>query len=70
MSDYLENIRKQVEDLQKMFGDKLDDNFDYNLLFKETGLDINEMESDLINFSQKRELKYHLIMKYLYMRSQ
>lgn len=61
MSDYLENIRKQVEDLQKMFGDKVDDNFDYNLLFKETGLDINEMESDLKNFSQKRELKYSLI---------
>jgi len=61
MSDYLDNIRKQVEDLQKMFGDQMDDNFDYNSLLEETGLDINEMENDLKNYSQKRVLKYSVM---------
>jgi len=60
-NDNFESLKKQITDLESMFGDNIDEEFDYNEILKESGLDLGLLESELENYSAKRELGYKVL---------
>lgn len=59
MDQDLKKLEEEIKKLQESFGISDDDNFDE--VYNSFGLDLKSLESDMENYSQKRELGYSMI---------
>lgn len=60
MDQELKKLQEEIKKIQESFGISDDDN-NFDEVFDSFGLNLNELESDMENFSQKRELGYSII---------
>ena len=60
MNKDFEDIKKQVDNLEEMFGD-LDTEFDYDSFMSNYGFNMKELETEMGNYSPKRDLGYMVV---------
>jgi dUTP pyrophosphatase len=54
----INDLHKQIQDLQSFLKDK-EDEIDYNIIYEQYGVDIKELEQQMLNYTPKQPLGYH-----------
>ena len=58
MKGEINDLHKQIQEIQSFLKDK-EDEIDYNIIYDEYGIDIKQLEKDMLNYVPKQILGFH-----------